>query len=60
MPTDRGTDTDDVGHAYDGTLLGHDNKTGPLTDMQMDLETVIQSEVRKTAWILTRMWNLEK
>ena len=39
------------------------NETGPLVDMWMDLETVIQSEVRKKKnkyYLLTHIYGIQK
>ena len=40
-------DKEDVVHIYNGILAIKRNKTGSFLEMWMDLETVIQSEVRK-------------
>ena len=41
-------DKEDVVHIYNGILLSHKRgKIGSFVEMWMDLESVIQSEVRK-------------
>ena len=59
-----GMDKEDVVHIDDGILLSHKkNESVPLAETQVDLETVIQNEVRKrkqVSYINTYMWNLEK
>ena len=46
MSINKGMDKEDVVHIYNGILLNHKkNKTGSFTEMWMDLESVIQSEV---------------
>ena len=40
-------DIEDVLHIYNGILVIKRNETGSFVETGMDLETVIQSEVRK-------------
>ena len=50
MSINRGTDKENVVYIYihNGILLSHKrNKTGSFVEIWMNLETVIQSEVRK-------------
>ena len=47
MPIDRRMDKEDVVCIYNGILAIKQNEIGSFVEMQMDLETVIQSEVRK-------------
>ena len=56
MPINRGMDKEDVVRIYNGILLSHKrNKIGSLTEMWMDLETVIQSEVSQKEKIKYRI-----
>ena len=46
MSIDRGMEKEDMVHIYSGILLSHKkNKTVPFTEIWIDLETVIYSEV---------------
>ena len=48
MPMDRQMNKEDVVHIYSGILLSHKrNDIGSFVETWMDLETVIQSEVRQ-------------
>ena len=48
MSTDRGMDKEDAERMYDVILLSHKkNEIMPFAATQMDLEIVIQSEVRQ-------------
>ena len=48
MSINRGMDKEDVVHIYNGILLSiKRNEIGSFVEKWMDLETVIQSEVRK-------------
>ena len=47
MPIDRRMDQEDVVHIYNGLLSHKRNEIGSFVEMWMDLETVIQSEVRQ-------------
>ena len=48
MSINRRTTKEDVKHVYDGMILSHKrNEIGLFVETWIDLETVIQSEVRK-------------
>ena len=49
-------------HIYNAMLL-NDKRDGSFVEMQMNLESIIQSKVTqkdKNKYVLTYMWNLEK
>ena len=49
MSTTRGTDTEDVIHIFNGTLLSHKkNRTVPSAATWMELEIVVLSEANQT------------
>ena len=53
---------EDVVHIYNAMLLNH-KRDGSFVEMQMNLESIIQSNVTqkdKNKYVLTYMWNLEK
>ena len=63
MFTDRLMDKEDVVHIQNGVLLSHKRKKfGSFVVMWMDLESVIQSEVRgkQISYINSYVQNLEK
>ena len=66
MSINRGMDKEDVVRIYNGILLSHKKEQiGSLVETWVDLETVIQSEVKserekQILYINTYMWNLEK
>ena len=69
MSIDRGMDKEDVEHIYNRILLRpkptNKHKIVPFAEIWMDLETVIQNEVRKRRpnivyYIYIYMWNLGK
>ena len=55
-------DKEDEIHIYDGILLCHKKEIIPFSEIWMDLETIILSEVseRQTSYDNTYMWNLKK
>ena len=58
MPIDRRMDKEDMVHIYNGILTIKRIETGSFVETWMDLETVIQSEVRqkeKNKYILTHI-----
>ena len=64
MPINRRMN-ENVVHTYNGVLLSHQcNEIVPFSEMRMDLETVIQSEVsqkeKQILYNIANMWNLEK
>ena len=52
-------DKEDEIHIYDGILLCHKKEIIPFSEIWMDLETIILSEVsdRQTSYGVTYMWN---
>ena len=67
MSINRGTDKEDVVHIYNGIYYSATkrNEIGSFVETWMDLETVIQSEVKskrekQISYINTCMWNLER
>ena len=61
MFIDRGMNKEDVVHIPNGLLVIKRNEIGSFVEMCMDLESVIQSEVKKKEilYINTHMWNLK-
>ena len=61
MSINRGMDKEDVVHTYNGTLVIKRNEIGSFVEMWMNLESVIQSEIRKKKilYINIHMWNLK-
>ena len=52
---------EDVVHIHNGLLVIKRNETGSFVEMWMNLESVIQSEIRKKKilYINIHMWNLK-
>ena len=64
MPIDRRIDKADVVHIYNGILLSHKKERNWVICRDMDLETVIQSEIRQKEKnkyrILTHICGIQK
>ena len=61
MLIDGGLNKDDVVHIHNGLLVIKRNEIGSFVEMWIDLESVIQSEIRKKKilYINIHMWNLK-
>ena len=63
MSINRGVDKENIVHIYNRILLGHKNEwTCAIFRMCMDLQTVVQSKVRKRKILynIANIFNLEK
>jgi len=58
---DGGMNKEDVVHIHNGLLVIKRNEIGSFVEMWIDLESVIQSEIRKKKilYINIHMWNLK-